>query len=428
MATVNFLYRSKRPEAPLNLRLLFAHNGKNHVIGGKTRKIVSKTYWDNDHEKQRINDLERANFQREVKQHNADLETHILNEFNAVDNPETITKEWLKNVVSVFYAPEQSQGQNAETTAPEYLTDFFVFYSDLKENDLSENRKKKLTVVRNKLLRFEAHTRKKLLISEINDLFKNEFINYSKAEKYAQNTIQGDFAVIKTVCTYAEQWNIKTSPQLKNLRIKDETIKHPYLSFDELEAIKRYEFPKGSYLDNARDWLLISCYTGQRISDFLRFTPEMVIKKKGKYFLQFIQSKTKKRITIPFLQEAKEVFDKHGGNFPRVISHQKYNDYIKEVCKQVGINEMVKGKIRVCIIDDPSKATKNDYRDVVGLYPKWQLVSSHIGRRSFATNFYGKVPTNYLIRITGHSTEKMFLNYIQKNEIDTAFDAFKYFE
>lgn len=423
MATVNFLYRSTRPEAPLNLRLLFAHEGKNHVIGAKTQEKVTAEYWNNDHDKQRINDLERRNYQTEVKQRLFDLENHILNEFNAVANPIAISKEWLQETITNFYTPKEER-----PNAPEYLTDFFLFYIDLRKNELAKRRIQKLHVVRNKLLRFEAEQKTRLIISEVNDIFKSDFIDYSKKEQYSTNTIKGDFSVIKTVCLYAEEWNIKTNPQLKNLRIKDETVKHPYLSFEELETISKLNLPAGGYLDNARDWLLISCYTGQRVSDFLRFTPEMVTEKSGKYFLEFTQTKTKKRIVIPFLKEAKAIFDKHAGNFPRSISDQKYNDYIKEVCKEAGINEPTKGKIQICIADDESKATRNDYRREIKTVPKHRLISSHVGRRSFATNFYGKVPTNYLIKITGHSTEKMFLNYIQKNEIDTAVDAFKYFE
>jgi len=38
---------------------------------------------------------------------------------------------------------------------------------------------------------------------------------------------------------------------------------------------------------------------------------------------------------------------------------------------------------------------------MIGIYEKWKLVTSHIGRRSFATNFYGNLPTSYLVYITG---------------------------
>ena len=31
-----------------------------------------------------------------------------------------------------------------------------------------------------------------------------------------------------------------------------------------------------------------------------------------------------------------------------------------------------------------------------GIFEKWELVTSHIGRRSFATNNYGKIPTSLI--------------------------------
>ncbi|MEP2240424.1 MAG: integrase, partial [Maribacter sp.] len=108
----------------------------------------------------------------------------------------------------------------------------------------------------------------------------------------------------------------------------------------------------------------------------------------------------------------------------RAISDQKYNDYIKEVCNEAEFKEMAEGKKRINITPENEKGT---YRDVVGSYEKWELVSSHIGRRSFATNYYGKVPTSYLINITGHGSEKMFLNYIKKSNKDLALDAYSYF-
>jgi site-specific recombinase XerD len=422
MATVNFLYRSTRKQAPLNLRLLFSYEGKKKVISGKTQKVVSKDYWEDDHNKQRIKDIERAEFQKEVLKHNADLESYILENFYTAD-PNDINKDWLNNQIQLFYNPEKDKKQ-----APTGLIKFFDFYTDIKKNDLSETRKRRLKIVKRKVKRFEDHTGKTITISQVNDTFKNAFLDFGKEKNYSKNTLKSDFSVIKTVCTYAQQWDIKTSPQLKNLKVKAETIKSPYLNPGELERIKELDFSENERLDNARDWLLISCYTGQRVSDFMRFTPEMITKQDGNHFLELKQQKTGKQIVIPFLKEARDVFKKRNGGFPRAITPERYNDYIKEVCEAAGLKEKVKGKRIKCIVKDKSKATRNDYRKETGYFEKWRLVSSHIGRRSFASNFYGKVPTNYLIKITGHSTEKMFLNYIHKSEADTAKDAFKYFE
>lgn len=46
------------------------------------------------------------------------------------------------------------------------------------------------------------------------------------------------------------------------------------------------------------------------------------------------------------------------------------------------------------------------------LVEKWQAITSHIGRRTFATNFYGRIPTPLLMEATGHSTEQIFMKYI----------------
>ena len=66
------------------------------------------------------------------------------------------------------------------------------------------------------------------------------------------------------------------------------------------------------------------------------------------------------------------------------------------------------------------------YRKVTGTYQKWELVSSHIGRRSFATNFYGEIPTVLLMSATGHTTEAMFLEYIGKTQTQQAKELAKY--
>ena len=104
------------------------------------------------------------------------------------------------------------------------------------------------------------------------------------------------------------------------------------------------------------------------------------------------------------------------------ISDQKYNDYIKDVCELAELNELVKGSKLV-----ETEPKSRMFRKKTATYKKWQLVTSHIGRRSFATNFYGKIPTTYLIYVTGHSTEAMFLNYIGKSNKDLAMEMTKYF-
>lgn len=48
--------------------------------------------------------------------------------------------------------------------------------------------------------------------------------------------------------------------------------------------------------------------------------------------------------------------------------------------------------------------------------PKYEFVTSHIMRRSFASNYYGKIETPLPMNITGYSKESTFLTYIGKHQ------------
>ena len=100
MATINFLYRSTKPEASLNLRLLFRNDGKDVVIGGNTKLSVSKHYWTKQHSvKQK--DLNIVNKQHEVIEEMNKIEKHILSAFNNI-NPEDATKNWLQTQINLY--------------------------------------------------------------------------------------------------------------------------------------------------------------------------------------------------------------------------------------------------------------------------------------------------------------------------------------
>ena len=100
--------------------------------------------------------------------------------------------------------------------------------------------------------------------------------------------------------------------------------------------------------------------------------------------------------------QVKNILKKRNG-FPEKISNQKFNLYIKEVCKEANLTQMTEG----------SKINPETKRKEKGIYPKHELVTSHICRRSFASNLYGKLPNMVIMAITGHQTEVQFLKYIK---------------
>lgn len=318
-----------------------------------------------------------------------------------------------------YYNPRLSN----DKIIPKDLISFIDYYIEERNDEVSQASIKKFNVIKHKMERMQAHRGGLIMINEIGEDFKKEFVKYYRSEKYSQNTTQRELGIIKTFCKQAKRLGLETNTQLDDLKMKMEKGFAIYLDFDEIKKIDDTEnLPE--YLENARDWLIISCYTGQRISDFMRFTSDMIRIEKGKSLLEFTQKKTKKLMTIPLHEKVLEVIKKREGEFPRAISDQRYNDYIKEVCQEAKLNQKVIGKKQVDLT--PDKKTSK-LRAVEGKYEKWELVTSHIGRRSFASNFYGQIPTNYLIYMTGHSSETMFLNYIGKSNKDLAMELTNYF-
>jgi len=152
------------------------------------------------------------------------------------------------------------------------------------------------------------------------------------------------------------------------------------------------------------------------VSDLLTLTKDNLTDKNGIELIELKQKKTGKQVYIPLHQKVKEILNKRNGDFPRKLSAQRFNEHIKKVAQMAGINQLTKGAIMQPIIVDG----KNAFRKLEGEFHKYELVTSHICRRSFASNYYGEMPTALIIQITGHSSESQFLDYVGKPPIDHA--------
>jgi integrase len=414
MATINFYYRSKKDNAYLTTKLRFSHDKKDFVKTAKTEIHTSSEVW----QKKGLERIKDAEIKKEVNRVNKeclDLEAFILQKFEAEPNKlKTSSAEWLNNVINEFYNPTKD--------VPTDLIEYFNYYLKARKNEITTPHKQKIENLRNHLELIEHEHQSKYKIEQVNESFKNSFVDFYKKNKYSENYIKKQFVILKQVCNHAEYNGIKTSHQLKKLSIKGMKTPKIYLSPQELTKIENTTFDK-PHLETAKQWLIISCYTGQRISDFMRFTKDMIRVEDGKKIIEFKQVKTGKNMTIPVHPKVVEILNQNGGEFPQRQSDQKYNNHIKKVCAKAEINTPTKGRKLVNVGTKENKL----FRQQTGVYPKHDLISSHVGRRSFATNFYGEIPTSFLIYVTGHSSETMFLNYIGKSEKDLALKISDYF-
>jgi len=406
MATISFLYRSEKPKQKLELRLLFSHDKINYVFGTNTKIEVSKEQWNKYHKKnpQKTSDVNILNTKSEILK----IESYILTEFEK-QSPTEIDKNWLINIVDSYYNPKKVEA------IPTDLISFFDYYLNYRKNQLNAPSIMKYKTIQMKLKEFQAYRKQTILIKNVNEAFMNEFVDYYKSKNYAHNTTQREFSFIKTICRKARFLGLEVSHQLEGSTIKPKKVESIYLTTEELNNIEKTK-QDSLELENAKDWLIISAYSGQRISDFMRFSIDMIRTENDQMYIEFKQKKTGKAMTVPLHTKIIDILNKRDFNFPKKILDQEYNSLIKIVCEKAKINEIVFG------------GKQKDNRKVYDNYKKHELVTSHIGRRSFATNNYGIIPTSYLIYITGHKTEVMFLNYIGKNNKDLAIEVAKYFK
>jgi len=401
MATINFLIQSKNNPSGIYIRL---REGRSIDIKAKTRFAIDPEKWSaTKGQPKNLKDAHMKMLQENLQK----LSTDLLNHYNASVNHETINTGWLKNFIN-----PQKKGE----TIPSGLLDYFAYYAVHKKSLLKPSTFTKLNVNTHLLERFQRWSNKVYAIRDVNADFKLQFETFCKEQNYAPNTIARAIKFIKTICYHAAGNGIETHFQLKHINAKTVKVEKIYLTDEEIEKITKADL-KLDYLENARDWLIISCETGQRVSDFMRFRSSM-IRYEGKVpLIEFTQVKTEKIMAIPLSKRVRAILDKRDGEFPRKITDQRYNEYIKEVCRIAGINKKTKG----------SKINKEMIRKESGIYPKYELITSHVGRRSFATNNYGKIPTPLLMNVTGHSTETMFLEYIGKTATDKAIQLAEYF-
>jgi hypothetical protein len=404
MPTINFFLQGKNNPTGIYVRL---REGVTIDAKAKTKYVINPSDWSKT--KRYLKHTKDEKFKK-LDEDLQDLKGEILNSFNKSVRDKAINSEWLKSVIDPI----------KQSAIPLTLVEYFDYYRDKQKYNLMKSSYSKLLVVKNFVIRLEKGLKKKILISEVNEDFKQKYLEIGFRENYSQNYLARNFKFIKTVCYDAELRGIKIDSQLRKLKIKETPPTIIYLTPGEIEAIQNVNLKREALL-NARDWLIISCETAQRVSDFLGYRIEDIRYQKNKKgnqipLLEIVQKKTKTAVSIPLSSKVMKIIENRGGNFPRKISDQKYNEHIKEIAKEAGLTQLVNGSKQDAII----------IRKVFGQFPKWELVTSHIGRRSYATNNFGNIPTRLIMTMTGHKTEREFLKYIGKTETSLAMQLAEY--
>ena len=177
-----------------------------------------------------------------------------------------------------------------------------------------------------------------------------------------------------------------------------------YLTKEEIARVRDLELSESqAYLDPIRDIFLFCCFSGLRHSDVNNLRRSDV---KGDH-IEVTTVKTADSISIELNKVTKAILEKYkdtpfkdGKALPN-YTNQAMNRDIKELCKLAGINE----DIRVTTYKGNVRTDK--------IQPKWELVGTHTGRRTFIVNALSLgITPNIVMKWTGHSDYKAMKPYI----------------
>lgn len=400
--------------------------GRDFKLILKTPYCINPDYWSEEHESYkpeiiiiRPKDVAQKNFNTELEQLHKNLAI-FRSELSLyfTYNPDAKIEE-IKEFYNNKFFPQKNKPISTKSTIPDDFVNFVDYYIkekskriEGKQEPITEATRKKLTTIKNRIILIN----KKLQLKNIDDDFRDDLTEWMQSKKYSSNTIVKDLKYIKTVCSFASKKKVAINSEVLHWEFitPKQTYTPPILSFQELEQIKNTIYPH-EYLENARDWMIVGFYTGARVSDLLNFSADNLVDGDILKFKQKkIQNQTHDAEEYIYLHpEVIKVLAKRDGKFPRKISDQRLNEYIKEVCKIAGLTQKMIGGVK-------DKEQGGRGKKIVKEFEKWELVTSHIFRRSYVTNFLQTLGKENMKTQTGHKTDAMVNLYDKTEKIQRA--------
>ncbi len=293
MATVRFFTKSKSKPAVINVRF---KRGAKFDISRTTSLSIDPKYWNNTKGTVRPSAEFKGKSKLVKKLHG--LQGEISECYNEdFPNGVLINAEWLNRVILGYF----DQDKDLQT---EFLTDYAEYHLKNLPHKVLKNgntgvqqstfKKYKSNIV--KLKKFETFKKKRFLLNEVNMDFHREYISFLKNEENLNyNSIGKHLTIAKTICLDANTTKgIKISDTILNgkFRTTKEATSFVTLSEKEINQIFNTDLSKTSYLDNARNWLIIGVWLGARVSDLLNLSRENI---KGHY-LEYTAKKTDQKL------------------------------------------------------------------------------------------------------------------------------------
>jgi integrase len=390
MAAIKYLIRKTKGDNPVAIYARFSH-GSEVDQRARTGQTVIPAHW--MQKTQRVRNLGEATYKDEVNKHLDKLKIHINSMFAAAGGE--IDSNFLTDAIDAYYNPGKVKG------IPGTLLAFIDHFIEKRTNNpnpttgrpVASRTLENYYQVKNQL---RAFIPKDIPLNKIDKMFYDDYIEHLNKIGFGPNTQGKHVTILKTFLNAAMDYGVVLPKyKSKSFSAPSQDVEHIYLTAQELAEIERLEL--SGTLDKVRDLFLIGAWTGLRHSDWGKINGN----RDGEFFVIETQ-KTKNKVVIPIHSTVLRILDKYSDGLPKVMSKTYINYVVKDICKLAGINS------------PEQKQTTRHGMTVTKNVEKWELVSTHTARRSFATNAYKMgVPSITIMAITGHKTETSFLKYIK---------------
>lgn len=399
MANITFVLRGPKAKEPTPIILLYRF-GANRLKYSTGLKVIPK-YWNDT--TQRVRNVIEVQDKDSINNFLSELEaetSRIVTGF--ITSKQQLTKKALKQQLDI-YLERANKADNAKD-----LFSFIELYIKQSANRINPATGKKIehrtiqkyNTTLQDLKAFAAKYTHKVDFDTIDLDFYLDYTAHLQALNHSTNTIGKYVQTLKVFLNEAANRGLNTNFLYKSSRFKvvSELSDSIYLNEAELTQLYEYDFSNNTRLERVRDMFIVGCWTGLRFSDFTALHKRNV---KGD-FIEIRTEKTGAKVVIPIHPNVRAILQKYDYKLPNQISNQKMNAYLKEVGKEVELIEQVSKGI-----------TKGGVKRHLN-YKKYELITTHTARRSFATNLYKTgFPAISIMQITGHKTEKAFLRYIK---------------
>lgn len=209
-------------------------------------------------------------------------------------------------------------------------------------------------------------------------------------DHYAPNSVR---TICAEICALIRQnkatKNIASTGFAKALKTKADVSQSVFLTDDEIRRIHQF-VARGNGYRFVKRMFMLECLTGARHSDCVNLSP-LNIDEGGKT-ITYVSVKTKTEVTVPIHRWLKQYLLPSSPYEPKSMSNTAFNNALRKICDWVGIDSPVK-----IYAQGGSQSG-----------PKYKFVSSHTGRRSFATNLAKKgVSIEQIAMMMGHMSGNM---------------------